>query len=483
MNIRLGGGDMEEKEGLKKSKLNKKVIIIISSIVAVILAAAIGTYSYMYTTVSKYDDKVMPGVLVEGIDMSGKSLEEVKSELNEKYTNKLKERAITITAGDKQYTIPYEQLNVKFNIDETANTAFQYNKNLGTIEKYKALKKPDQKEFAVSFEYNDEAISSMVSSIAEEVNRDPVNATIRKTGANFEVTDHVVGKELDVQALLDEINSKVKDSKEGNIDVTGTIKEEVPNRTKEKLATISTRVATASTTFGTNDASRATNIAIGAETLNGILLMPGESFSFNTVVGDTTPDKGYQEGGVYVGDKLEKGYGGGICQVSSTLHNAVLRAGILPDQRTNHSMTVGYVPLGLDATIAYGYLDYVFTNPYDFPIYLEGYASNGRLTFNIYSDPSVNAGKTYEFTSDVYETIPLTVKYEDDPTLEKGKEVVKLNGSNGYKVKAYRITYTNGVETNRELLNNDTYTPLATIIRRGTKEVPKADETAPKPEG
>lgn len=475
MNIRLGGGEMEEKEGLKKNKLNKKVIIIISSIVAIILATSIGIYTYMYTTVSKYDEKVMPGVFVEGIDMSGKSIDDVTFELNEKYTNKLKERTITITAGDKQYTIPYEQLNVKFNIDETVKAAFDHNKELGTIQKYKALKNPEKKDFAVSFEYNNEAISSMVSAMAEEINQAPVDATIRKSGSNFEVTDHVVGKELDVQALLDEINNKVKDSKEGNIDVTGTINEEVPNKTKEKLATVSTLVASASTTFGTNDASRATNIAIGAQTLNGILLMPGESFSFNTVVGDTTPDKGYQEGGVYVGDKLEKGYGGGICQVSSTLHNAVLRAGILPDQRTNHSMTVGYVPLGLDATIAYGYLDYVFTNPYDYPIYLEGYAYNGKLTFNIYSDPSVNAGKTYEFSSEVYETIPLTVKYEDDPTLEKGKEVVKLNGSNGYKVKAYRITYTNGVETNRELLNNDTYTPLATIIRRGTKEVPKTN--------
>lgn len=475
MNIRLGGGEMEEKEGLKKNKLNKKVIIIISSIVAIILATSIGIYTYMYTTVSKYDEKVMPGVFVEGIDMSGKSIDDVTFELNEKYTNKLKERTITITAGDKQYTIPYEQLNVKFNIDETVKAAFDHNKELGTIQKYKALKNPGKKDFAVSFEYNNEAISSMVSAMAEEINQAPVDATIRKSGSNFEVTDHVVGKELDVQALLDEINNKVKDSKEGNIDVTGTINEEVPNKTKEKLATVSTLVASASTTFGTNDASRATNIAIGAQTLNGILLMPGESFSFNTVVGDTTPDKGYQEGGVYVGDKLEKGYGGGICQVSSTLHNAVLRAGILPDQRTNHSMTVGYVPLGLDATIAYGYLDYVFTNPYDYPIYLEGYAYNGKLTFNIYSDPSVNAGKTYEFSSEVYETIPLTVKYEDDPTLEKGKEVVKLNGSNGYKVKAYRITYTNGVETNRELLNNDTYTPLATIIRRGTKEVPKTN--------
>lgn len=380
MNIRLGGGEMEEKEGLKKNKLNKKVIIIISSIVAIILATSIGIYTYMYTTVSKYDEKVMPGVFVEGIDMSGKSIDDVTFELNEKYTNKLKERTITITAGDKQYTIPYEKLNVKFNIDETVKAAFDHNKELGTIQKYKALKNPEKKDFAVSFEYNNEAISSMVSAMAEEINQAPVDATIRKSGSNFEVTDHVVGKELDVQALLDEINNKVKDSKEGNIDVTGTINEEVPNKTKEKLATVSTLVASASTTFGTNDASRATNIAIGAQTLNGILLMPGESFSFNTVVGDTTPDKGYQEGGVYVGDKLEKGYGGGICQVSSTLHNAVLRAGILPDQRTNHSMTVGYVPLGLDATIAYGYLDYVFTNPYDYPIYLEGYAYNGKLT-------------------------------------------------------------------------------------------------------
>ncbi len=196
-------------------------------------------------------------------------------------------------------------------------------------------------------------------------------------------------------------------------------------------------------------------------------------------MGDTTADKGYQPGGVYVGNKVEIGYGGGICQVSSTLHNAVLDSGILPDQRLNHNMAVGYVPLGLDATIAYGGIDYVFTNPYKYPIYIEGYTGGGNVTFNIYSNSAAKGGKTYSFSSETYETIPVTVKYEDDPTLPIGTEKVTQNGSQGYKVKAYRTTYENGNVVSTDLMNTDTYVPLPKIIKRGTKKVEQAPVTKP----
>lgn len=482
MDMKLDGGDASSNGEVNLKKVNKKRNTIIASvIVGIILLICIARGVYIHSTVSKYDNLIMPGISIDGIDVGNMSMEEAKNELHKKYTDELSNRLVSITVGDNNYNINYDDLDVHFNIDETVDEAFSVNRDLKTLKKFKAIKNPEVKELNISFTYNDEAINSMVSNIESEVNVEKKDATITKSGSGFSVTDHVVGRKLDTEALLDEINAKVKDSKEGNIEVEGVITEEVPVRNKEALSAVNTMISTASTKYGTSDPSRGTNISIGARTLNGIVLMPGESFSFNTVVGDTTPDKGYQEGGVYVGDKLEKGYGGGICQVSSTLHNAVLKTGILPDQRTNHSMPVGYVDFGLDATIAYGYLDYVFTNSYDYPIYIEGYAGGGTLTFNIYSNSSVNAGKTYGFVSDVYETVPLAVKYEDDPSLEQGKEVVKQNGSTGYKVKAYRITYTNGVETNRELLNNDTYASLPRIVRRGTKPVVKTEpETQPE---
>ena len=414
--------------------------------------------------------------------MGGKTKEEAIELLNEKFSNQIGKRAITIKAGDKTYTIDYKDLDVKFNIEEVVNKAFDYKRELGVMDKYKYIKDPSTHPMEIEFTYNGDMINEVVSKMESEINVDKKNATISKNGSGFTVTDHVVGKKLNVQALIEEINSKVASTKEGNIEVSAVIDEDMPSRTKETLQTVTSKISSSTTYYDGSDANRSENIYLGAKNINGTLLMPGESFSFNTLIGDTTPDKGYKPGGVYIGNKVEVGYGGGICQVSSTLHNAVVKSGIIPDQRLNHSMPVGYMDLGMDATIAYGYIDYVFTNPFKFPIYIEGFTSGNGVTFNIYSDPSVIEGKTYKFVSDVYGTTQPKTEYVDEPTWEVGKEEVEQQPSTGYKVKVHRITYTNGVETERILMNDDTYKTVNKIVKRGTKpkaEPPKVEE---KPE-
>lgn len=472
MNLENGGHNTELSPNPDVKKSNKKSkIIAISSVITIVLLVFIGTTAYIHRTVSKYESLIMPGASIEGIDIGGKTKDQVIQELNSKYNDEIGNRNIKIKAGDKEYTINYADLHVKFNIEEAVEEASKYNRDLGYIDKFKAIKSADKKDFPITFTYNNEIINTVTKTMESEINIAKKDATMTKSGSGFNITQEVVGKTLDRQALIDTINAKVSESKLGNIEVVATIKDDIPTKTKEKLSTIDTIIGTKTTNFGTSDSSRSTNIKIGADTLNGIVLMPGESFSFNTIVGDTTADKGYQPGGVYVGDKVEIGYGGGICQVSSTLHNAVLDSGILPDQRLNHNMTVGYVPAGLDATIAYGGIDYVFTNPYKYPIYIEGYTSGGNVTFNIYSNSASKGNKTYGFSSETYETIPVTVKYENDSTLPVGTEKVTQQGAPGYKVKAYRTVYENGNVVSTELMNNDTYVPLPRIIKRGTKKV------------
>ncbi|MDU4890268.1 MAG: VanW family protein [Clostridium sp.] len=461
---------------------NKKAIIIgVSSVITVILLAVIGISVHINKTVSVYDTLIMPGVIIEDIDMSGKTKEEAIGLLNERFSNTIGDRVVTITAGDKTYTINYSDLDVQFNIEEVAEKAFKFNRELGVMDTYKYLKEPSTHKIEIEFTYNGDIINSVAATMESEINVEKQNATISKSGSGFTVTDHVVGKKLDVQALVDEINSKVASTKEGNIEVEAVINEDMPSRTREALEKVSAQISSATTYYSDSDKNRNTNIYLGAKTINGLLLMPGESFSFNTLVGDTTPDKGYMPGGVYVGNKVEVGYGGGICQVSSTFHNAVIKAGIIPDQRLNHSMPVGYMDLGMDATIAYGYIDYVFTNPFEYPIYIEGYTSSNSVTFALYSDPSVIDGKSYEFVRDVYSVTQPKTEYKDEPTWEVGKEEVEQQPSTGYKVKVYRVTYTNGVETERILMNDDNYQTVNKIVKRGTK--PKTEAPAENPAG
>ncbi|MEG2016877.1 MAG: VanW family protein [Clostridium sp.] len=461
------------KENGKKLPSKKAIIIGVSSVITVILLAVIGISVHINKTVSAYDTLIMPGVIIEDIDMSGKTKEEAIGLLSERFENTIGDRVITITAGDNTYTINYSDLNVQFNIEEVAEKAFQFNRELGVIDAYKYLKEPSTHKIEIEFTYNGDIISTVAATMESEINVEKQNATISKNGSGFNVTDHVVGKKLDVQALVDEINSKVAGTKEGNIEVAAVINEEVPSRTREALEKVTAPISSSTTNYGSSDSNRSTNIYLGAKTIDGTLLMPGESFSFNTLIGDTTPDKGYMPGGVYVGNKVEVGYGGGICQVSSTLHNAVVKSGIIPDQRLNHSMPVGYMDLGMDATIAYGYIDYVFTNPFEFPVYIEGYTTGKAVTFSLYSDPSVIAGKSYDFVRDVYSVTQPQTEYKDEPTWEIGKEEVEIQASTGYKVKVYRVTYTNGVETERILMNDDNYQTVNKVVKRGTKPKPE----------
>lgn len=487
MDINLGKTENKVSGPSAKNKIKdpkiKKKIIIISSVVGVLALSFVGATSYIYGTISKYENLIMPRVAVEGIDLSGQTMESAIKLVGEKYEKETANRSISIKAEDKEYSIKYTDINLKYDIENTVKDAFAYGRDLSAVKKYNLIKDGEDKNFTMEFTYNSDVIKEKVAEIEKEVNEEKRDATIKKaSGDNFIIEEEKVGTKLDVQALIDDLNNKISSTKEGNSEVVAKLDKDVPKITKEQLSKINTVISTFNTTFGkTSTSSRATNITLGAKAVNGTLLMPGDQFSFNKIVGDTTPDKGYQKGGAYIGDEVVEDYGGGICQVSSTLHNAVLRAGILPDYRINHSMTVGYVPLGLDATIFYGGTDYTFSNSTQYPIYIEGYASNGNVYFNLYSNSAL-VGKTYSFPSETTETIAPPVKYEDDPNLEVGKEVVAKPGSNGYKVKAYRVTYENGKEIARELMNSDYYKPAPKVIKRGTKPVqPKETTPAPTP--
>ena len=245
---------------------------------------------------------------------------------------------------------------------------------------------------------------------------------------------------------------------------------------------ITGKISDYSSSYANTGDGRVKNMQIAAETVSGTIVMPGEEFSYNELIGDTTPDKGYEKANTYVGDEIVPDYGGGICQVSTTLYRAVMRANIRSTERMNHSMIVSYSEPGLDATVANGYIDYKFVNTYDFPIYIQGYVSGGVVNFSIYGNVEAMGNKTYDLISVVNEKISPEVVYKEDNTLEEGKEVVKSYGMTGYKATAYQVTYENGVEVNRELISNDTYLKTDTIIRKGTKKKETNKEESNKQE-
>ena len=203
---------------------------------------------------------------------------------------------------------------------------------------------------------------------------------------------------------------------------------------KETLQGVQSRISTFTTKYKSGQSS--VNLELATRHIDNILLMPGESFSCEQAIGPTTPENGFVLANTYVSGQIVKGYGGGVCQVSSTLYNTMLRGGIIPFERQNHMMPVSYVPMGLDSTLADGFIDLKFKNDYNYPIVINSSASNGSLTIEFWSNDSVLKGLRYE---------PKSIQ------------------KNSLSADAYLYSYdANGTMVSEQFLDTSTYKPFPT---------------------
>lgn len=223
------------------------------------------------------------------------------------------------------------------------------------------------------------------------------------------------------------------------------------------------------TRYNASNVSRSHNVALASEKISEIVLAPDEVFSYNDIVGPRTAERGFKEAGVYVGNKVEQGLGGGICQVSSTLFNAVVYADLNIVYRTNHSLPVSYVPLGRDATVSYGSIDFKFSNNTGAPIKIVASAQNGRNVVSIYGVKN-NPEKTIEITTECTGTYSPKVEKIEDPLLPVGEIKVEEAGSNGSSYVTYKITKENGKTVKTEVLTKSRYSATDRVERVGTME-------------
>lgn len=229
-------------------------------------------------------------------------------------------------------------------------------------------------------------------------------------------------------------------------------------------------LGTYSTTFATSNVNRSTNIRLATQKINGTVIMPGETFSYNQVVGKRTVAAGFKSAAVYAGGEVTTGIGGGICQVSSTLYNSVLLANLEIVERYNHGFNPGYVPAGRDATVSWGGPDFKFKNSRNYPVKIIAKVSGGTISIQIFGLKSDN-----DYEVEIQSYITSYIKYKtiqkQDATLAKGKTKVIQSGSNGCKAVAYRILKQNGEVVSKTLLSQDTYNPHNKIVAVGTNQV------------
>ncbi|MGL5150491.1 MAG: VanW family protein [Clostridium sp.] len=451
---------------------NKKYLLMGLAIVMVV-GIATGVYiTSVKKEVEAWQTKIYPGVTVAGLDLSNKSKEDAIAIITENYVNKINDKKIVVTVEDNQVDIPYSKISPVYDVEKAVNQALEFGKNDSVFSQksYISNKKNNKHNIELSFSYNEGELKTIENDIKKKINVAPVDAKITINSGNKIITPEANGLKINdeklTEALKSNINGKVEEDTNINLEyevAEARVKQSDLNKINGVLGNHKTSVASST-------ADRKTNVAVAAGFANGTLLMPGDVFSFSEA---SQRDKSkYKEANVYVNGKVETDIGGGICQVSTTLYRAVMRANIRSVERRNHSMTVGYSEPGLDATIAWGYIDYKFKNTYNSPIYIEGKVVNNEVIFNIYGNLEEKGNKTYEMQNEIVKTIEAPVKTVNDPNLEEGKTVTQSKGMTGYVVNSYQITYENGKEISREHIAKDTYKTTDTVIKKGTKKVP-----------
>lgn len=302
----------------------------------------------------------------------------------------------------------------------------------------------------------------------------------QKNDGSVEYVEEIIGISFDKNAAETEYLN-LKDDETMKINII----KDIPDVTTANLENVlfGDILATYKTTYNASNKDRSTNLEIAARNMNGTILLPGEEFSYNKVVGERTYANGFKDAHVFSGGKVIDGLGGGICQISSTLYNAVLMANLEVTERKNHMMYPEYVKPSLDATVVWGSIDFKFKNNRETPIKIVATVKNGIATTTIYGKKLENE-PIVEIESVIEKTIPYTTVTEYDNTMEEGKSVVTQDPVNGYVSKAYKIIKDqSGKEISKTLISSDTYRQTSKIIVVGTKKVENTVVNPAEPNG
>lgn len=331
----------------------------------------------------------------------------------------------------------------------------------------------DDTEYVLSVENLESVVEEEVAILATVWNQAPKNAAISafdSSSNTFSFAGAEVGKVIDEAQLVEDIMSAME-NKNFQEQFTVSVVETQPEISLETAKSLYKTISTYTTTTTTNS-NRNTNVRLAAEAVNGTIIQPGEEFSFNGVVGQRTEARGFMGAAAYNNGEVVQEIGGGVCQVSSTMYNAVLQAGLPTTVRRSHTYEPSYVRPGTDATVSWEEPDYCFSNTSDTAIGILASYSDQKCTVSIYAIPILEEGITYELeTEKLKDMPPPDPTYEEDQTIELDVEVIKSAGTVGSQWEARLVIKKDGVVISSEVDHTVTYKGHAPVILRNTSGV------------
>lgn len=441
------------------TKRQWKLTLVYVAVVLVGVSAAVAAYFYQMFYRS---DRFLPGVEIASIQVSGQDRMQAAQKLDA-HLQSVYQQQIIFFHNDYTYYVDLNHLCAPVDVPATINKIWDSEHRRGIGSKLLNMDGSQTISYPVAVSYRKELIATLEKEWNQQLGSPPIDSQLEvDPQKGLVVLPSQPGEQVDMQKTLAALPGDWGQIKPMRIPIE---LRKVNPQIKEKDLQHMGELSTFSTWFNVNEINRSNNLRRATGIINGTMVAPQEVFSFNKTVGPRSYETGYSDAMVIIGGKFEPGLAGGICQVSSTLYNVCLLAGLEIVERHNHNLSVVYVPLGRDATVS-GVQDFRFRNNTDSPIYIRAVTSGGQLAMNIYGN--LKFKQRVEITHVVDGVIPFREVHLDDDTLEPGVVKVDHAGIPGYRVRSFRLFYDgNGQVTRREQLASDYYQPLHKYIYHG----------------
>lgn len=465
---------------------------IVAAILCACLCAAHMKQQVIIADETETVDIIYDGVSIESVEIGGMTKEEAKeavgSYVNEILAKQLTLRLEGVTDEEKQVTVTAADLGLTWGNSEVVDEAAVLGDSGNIVRRYKAKKDIENNAivFELEFTVDENRLKNVLETNAGTLGVEAKDATITKEGDRFTYTDEVDGKTVDMTKAAADLAGYLTgewDYSETTVSLAAVTSE--ARVTKALCESIEKNpMGSFTTSFTSSSSSRCANIENAVSLMTGTVILPGETFSCLEHMVPFTAENGYYLAGSYLNGKTVDSYGGGVCQVSTTLYNAVLLAELEVVQRNNHGLTVSYVPLSSDAAIAESSeMDFIFKNNTASPIYLEGCVQNKTVTFNLYGHDERPANRTIKYVSNVVEVI---APGEDVVTVNEGmpvgSRVVTQSSHTGYRAELYKYVYVDGVKQSSERVNTSYYAPAPNYVVQGPED-PDAAVQETNPDG
>ena len=451
-------------------KRKMRALIILGA--AAFLAVFGGSYFALRNYVEKTaEDVICDNIYIGSMDVSGMTEKEAVEALQTQCGTD-ESRTVTLELHEEKIEVFLKEFGYDSpDMDKLAQKAVDYGKKGNMWTRYMRMKKLEDEPYVLEEEYtvDQKKVKEVIGQKVAPLLKEPENAYIsRNADGTMNVVEEKKGETVEVNETVSQIEEYLnKDWDHTDFAMEPIIKTTDPEIVKDDLKEITDELGSFTTDAGGGE--RWTNLKTGVGKLNGILLQPGEELSVYDTTAPYDEENGYVEGTAYENGQVVPSYGGGICQVSTTLYNAAIYAELEILERYPHSMAVDYVKPSRDAAIAGGVMDFRFKNPYKTPVYIFGEidASN-VLRVVIYGKETRPENREIEFESEVLNTEEYSVTYKANSKRSFGEMNYTGSPHTGMEARLWKIVYEDGKEVSREIFNTSTYEKSDEIIEIGT---------------